>query len=270
MTEPRSPHPANPGPPAGERPLTGPERRRVVRALAGLFWGLPLALVTGVLTARTPLLGELRFGPALLACGLVAWSCHLLAAVRTDEPHWQARIEGARVLAVILCGLAPFLHWFQLAPAHLHYAGCAFGFLLAGLWLLARISGVLVTLAGWIEPDRLESEARHFRGVVLPLLGGVFVVSLGWVVLNHSPLGPRARASLVPLLVRVDLTSLLMLVAAVALNMAMAWKLKDAVLEEVFEEPPAEPAAQADGVAAAAADPQPASADQAADPAPES
>lgn len=238
MTEHPTSHPAEAGLPKGRGPLSGPELRRLVRALGGLFWGLPLALVTGVLTAQTPLLAGLQFGPVLAACGLLTWSFHLLARVQPKQPRWQAEVEGARVLGVVLCGLAPFLHWFQLAPSHGHYAGCALGFLLAALAVLARTSRLLVTAAGWIDPDRLQTEARHFRGAVLPLVTCVFVVSIGMAVLNRSPLGPRARASLLPLLARVELTSVLMLVASVALNMAMAWKLKEAVLRDVFEKLP--------------------------------
>lgn len=220
---------------AGAGPLPPlPEMGRLVRGLTLLFWALPMVLVTAVLTARTTSLGQAGFWPVLLATGLLLVALQEMRRFRPQDPAWQKLADRARFLASGMTGLTPFLHWWQLAPRYTHYEVCGLLFFLGGLLFLLNLSFLLRRAAGLLSQPALEDEARLFLGVNLPLLAAVLTLGLGWIGVMRSPLGPRLLASMSPLLVRVGFGGLLLLMVAVALNMTLMWKLKQAIHEAAF------------------------------------
>lgn len=212
-----------------------PELGHLARGLTVLFWALPLVLVIAVLTAQTNLLGPADFLPALLATGLLVLALHEMRRLRPEHPPWRAATDRGRSLALAMTGLTPFLHWWQLAPRHLHYEICGLLFFFFGLLFLANLAFLLRRAAALLAQPPLEDEARLFLGVNLPLLAAVLALALSGIVLMRSPLGPRLVASMSPILARVGFIGLLMLLITVALNMTLVWKLKQAVFDAVFQ-----------------------------------
>jgi hypothetical protein len=205
------------------------------RGLAVLFWALPLVLISSVLTARTTILGHTGFWPVLLATGLLIVALQEMRRFRPDDRAWQRFSDRARFLALGMTGLTPFLHWWQIAPQHPHYEFCGLLYFLGGLLFLMHLTFLLRQAAGLLSEPELEDEARLFMGVNLPLLAAVLVLGLSSIAVMRSPLGPRLMASMSPVLARVGFIGLLLFMVTIALNMTLAWKLKQAIFNLAFQ-----------------------------------
>src|SRR5262245_41651671 len=82
---------------------------RLVRGLSVLFWGLPIALVVGVQTARGDWFRPLGVFPPLIATGVLFYGLSLLGHFQKQERPWTSALERARFFGVVNVGLAPFL-----------------------------------------------------------------------------------------------------------------------------------------------------------------
>ncbi|MCP5523319.1 MAG: hypothetical protein H7A46_17425 [Verrucomicrobiales bacterium] len=211
------------------------EMGQLARGLTLLFWALPFVLVLAVLTARTSMLGQAGFWPALLATGLLVVALQEMRPFRSQDRAWQRASDRARFLALGMTGLTPFLHWWQLAPGHTHYEICGLLFFLGGLLFLLNLAFLLLRAATLLAEPSLEDEARLFLGVNVPLIGAVLALGLAWIGVMRSPLGPRLAATMGPLLMRVGSIGLLLLLVTVALNMTLLWKLKQSILDTAFQ-----------------------------------
>ena len=219
-------------PPAPE--TDWPALGRLTRGLAALFWALPLSVILGVQTAQTPFLGPFGFWPALGANLLLGYAVCQLGRFRPDHPRWQAAVERARMLALVLVGLSPFLHWYHLLPHNEHFQLAVVVAGLAALLFAANLSDLLCRLTALLDRPDLHDEARLFLGINLPLLGGVLALMVGWAVLIRSPFGPSALALAAPFLPRLGFATLLLGLLPLALTMILIWKIKQALLDAAF------------------------------------
>src|SRR5215211_2851688 len=91
------------------KPELLPSLGRLVRGLSTLFWGLPIALVICVQTAKADWLRPLGVVAPLLVTGLLVYALILLATFQSQERVWMTALHRAKALALINVGLAPFL-----------------------------------------------------------------------------------------------------------------------------------------------------------------
>ena len=91
---------------------------RLARGLSALFWGLPLALFLCVQTAKTDWLRDLNIFPPLAATGLVLYGLWQLGHFQKQERPWRSALDRAKLLALILFGLSPFLYWWNHIPTN--------------------------------------------------------------------------------------------------------------------------------------------------------
>jgi hypothetical protein len=75
---------------------------RLVRGLSALFWGLPLALLVGVQTAKMDWLRPLNIFPPLVATGLLLFGLLQITSFQKQERPWRAALDRAKVLALIV------------------------------------------------------------------------------------------------------------------------------------------------------------------------
>lgn len=207
---------------------------RVVRGLGALFWALPLSVVFSAQTARTDFFGRLGFLPALAANLLLLFSLWELGRFRRQASRWQGSLFRARLLALVMVGLSPFLQWWKIIPAREHYQLAVFAFVLAGLVFLGHLSLVLVRLTELIADRALEDEARLFLGVNLPMVVAVFLGSCAVMTVSYSSWRPSLVVVLAPWFYRLGFSVLLMVLLPLALNMTLVWKVKQAILDQVF------------------------------------
>jgi len=208
---------------------------RLVRGLSALFWGLPLALVVGVQTARTNALAGLGVVPPVLANLLLCYALHEIGRFHRSERVWQRARERTQVFAVLNVGLSPFLYWWKVMPNLLHYQFAVLVLALSGLLLLFTLNQMLQRLAAMLPDETLRLEARLFTNLNLYLLLATALLGAAWVGVGHLQPPPAALLPFVELATSVGvLLMLLLILLPLALTMALIWKIKETILVSVF------------------------------------
>jgi hypothetical protein len=228
-------------PPPGTPPLASKAEvlrslGRLVRGLSALFWGLPLALVISVQTAKTRWFEALGCLPALLANALLLFGLWQLGHFQRRERPWVKTLERAKVLSIVNVGLSPFLFWWNILPRVTYYNLAILLFALSGLLLLFNLNLVLQRLTAMLPDEALRQETRLFTNLNLYILTGIVAVAALYTGLGAWEKLPPTLAVLLALLEpsRPWLVLLLVLLP-VAMTMALIWKIKEVVLQSVFE-----------------------------------
>src|SRR5260370_30504855 len=84
---------------------------RLVRGLSALFWGLPIALIACVQTAKAEWLKSFGIMPPLASTGLLVYGLWQLGDFQKQERVWRSALDRGRILSLIVFGLSPFLYW---------------------------------------------------------------------------------------------------------------------------------------------------------------
>ena len=207
---------------------------RLVRGLSALFWGLPIALIVCFHTARADSLKSFGIVPPLATTGLLAYGLWQLGGFQKQERVWRTALDRARLSA------------YQLRPEPLSLSGGTNSpptpsswhgavLTLSALLFLGSLNLVLRRLGAMLPDEgaapgdpaihRAEPQpaVRHLRaGLALLRLRSVRQSSgLAGRGAEHD----GARQPLVP-----DFADL----AAPAMTMALLWKTKEVILDNVF------------------------------------
>ncbi|KAB2671274.1 MAG: hypothetical protein DVB31_05140 [Verrucomicrobia bacterium] len=235
-----------------------PSLARVVRGLSALFWGLPLALLACVKTALgdtwrvlgvwgTPfwrsrgvpgvLLDAFAASlPGLAALALLLYGLRSLVRFQPQERVWTGAVERASLLNLVLLGLLPFAHWWNVRPSHPLFLQSLGLFVLCGIAFMLALNGVLSRLAAMLPDEVLRSDTRLFtrvNGWLIGILG--VLLALEWISVAIPGRIPVA----IPLFLEEVAESrnwLLTMLALLplALTMTLLWKAKEAILTSVF------------------------------------
>jgi hypothetical protein len=208
---------------------------RLVRGLSALFWGLPLALVLGVQTAKTDWLLPFGFTPPLVAGGLLLFALLQMSYFNKQERIWMAALDRAKLLATIMTGLSPFLYWWRQLPNLSFYSQVVIILAFSSLLFLLSINQVLQRLTAMLPDEGLRQETRLFSSLNIYLvLIVIMLFGLAVLILNLRP--PTVLPF--PLMILLDHVSLWFLVFAlllpVAITMALVWKIKEVILTSIF------------------------------------
>ena len=212
--------------------------RRLVRGLSALFWGLPIALLIAVQTAK----GEwLRFGlaPMLGVTLLLLYGTHLLGGFQKQERVWMNAVERTRLLALINVGLSPFLFFWSKVPGHGFFTISVEIMFLTLLIFLYLLNSVLARLAAMLPDETLRGETNLFtrlNQIILLIL--MTALPFHFVLHSLSKL-PRFMVELMLLLDRggpmLELMLLMIFILVpVAMTMALLWKTKETIMNGVF------------------------------------
>jgi hypothetical protein len=238
-----SPPPAEPGPAADRAARTRRLRSnaRLIRGLSTLFWGLPITLVVSVQAASSTWLnvaGPFGSVAPAVAQAVLWYGLWLLGNRPTPDRAWMLALDRAKMLGWVNLGLAPFLHWHQRMPEVplFSYAVALLG--ISSLFFLLNLNRVLRQLAAGVPDETLRAETALFTAlnsgllISLPLLLGGF---MALVRRGHLPvyveLGLRMVGNLQIWLV------LFVGLLPVAITMSLIWKIKEALLENMFRDP---------------------------------
>jgi hypothetical protein len=208
---------------------------RLVRGLSALFWGLPLALVLGVQTARTDWLRPLGFIPPLAATVLLFFGLRELEHFQKQERPWRASLEQAKLLGLITIGLSPFLYWWHKQPQVHFFAQALMVLAFSGLLFLLSLNQVLQRLTALLPDETLRLETRLFATLNRYWLAStLLLLALGWfslVAVEWPPEWGFLKQWINPdTLWLIVLATLLPL----ATTMALLWKIKEVILASVF------------------------------------
>jgi hypothetical protein len=212
-----------------------PSLGRLTRGLSVLFWGLPATLLACVQTLKA---GELHsFGalPPVLATGWLLFGLWELGQFQTQERVWTGTLERTRLLALVNCGLSPFLYWWSQRPDETFFNQALLLALITGVLFLNSLNLTLCRLTAMLPDATLRAETRSFtllnRGLLL--LG--LAVALGYLGLRQMHDLPLSVVAGLLTLERVSLWLVICLaLLPLAVTMALIWKTKEVILHGVF------------------------------------
>jgi hypothetical protein len=199
---------------------------RLVRGLSALFWGMPIALVICVQTAKGEWLRPLGILPPIIATALLFYGLDLLGHFQKQERVWRAALERAKVFGLINLGLSPFLYWWNKIPSHPFYNSIMQVMTISGLLFLVTLNPVLRRLTAMLPDETLRLETRLFTTVNRYLL---------LLTLFRIDQLPRLVIQFLFLLDQGGLWVVLFLILLpVAMTMALIWKIKEVILASIF------------------------------------
>lgn len=222
----------------------------LARGLSALFWGLPIALVVCVQSAKGDWFRPLGIAPPMIATGLLFYALSLLGTFQRQERIWISTLERAKIIALINVGISPFLYWWSRIPSHPFFSVIMDATLVVGLLFLLLLNPVLVRLTAMLPDETLRAETRLFTSmnrtillVVMGLLVGYLLMIriepgsperlLGWL-LKILPL-PHQAQMIFYFLDRAGLWLMLFpILFPIAMTMALIWKIKEVILASIF------------------------------------
>ncbi len=208
---------------------------RLVRGLSALFWGLPIALIVCFHTAKADSLKSFGVVPPLVSTALIAYGLWQLGDFQKQERVWRAALDRARILSLINLGLSPFLFWWNKIPANKFFLAMVVVLTLSGLLFLGSLNLVLRRLGAMLPDEALRQETRQFTTLNLNLLLTTFVLVVLYVALGQVSGLPLWLVAVVGMMERGSLWFLILLVLLpLAMTMALLWKTKEIILDNVF------------------------------------
>ncbi len=208
---------------------------RLIRGLSALFWGLPMALLVCVQTAKMEWLRPLGIFPALSATGLLLFGLLQIGAFHPQERLWRSALDRAKLLALINCGLSPFLFWWNRVPENTFFDFTLAVLALSAVLFLFSLNLVLLRLGDMLPDEALRQETRQFTALNRNLLVALLLLASAYIGLAQLPSVPVGFERLFFVLGRTAPWLLLFLgLLPLAMTMALVWKIKEFVLAGVF------------------------------------
>jgi hypothetical protein len=208
---------------------------RLVRGLSALFWGLPATLVVCFHTAKAESLKTYHILPPIACTGLLLYGLSLFGAFQKQERVWRKALDCTRVLALINFGLSPFLYWWNRMPNNPFYTAMVIALTVCGLLFLGSLNWVVQRLGAMIPDEALRLETKQFTALNLNLLGATLALGICYVTFSQIPKLPLYLQAVLIVLDQGSFWLLVLLVLLpVAMTMAMLWKTKEVILENVF------------------------------------
>ena len=221
-------------------PMPNPELLRslgrLVRGLSALFWGLPLALVVCVQTAKSDWLRPVGIFPPILATGLLLYGLILLGRFQKQERIWRTALDRAKIFGVINVGLSPFLYWWNKLPSEPFYGAMVYLMMFSGGLFLFALNPVLWRLAAMLPDEALRSETKLFTLLNRCLLLVTLAVTGGCIMLARINELPRVLINVLAFFDQRGLwLALFSILLPLAMTMALIWKIKEVILASVFD-----------------------------------
>lgn len=208
---------------------------RLVRGLSALFWGLPIALIVCVQTAKTDWLQPLGLVPPLVALGLVYYALTQVSYFQKQERIWRAALDRAKIFSLINLGLAPFLYWFSRMPGNPFFSAIIELLVVTSLVFLFCLNLLLRRLAAMLPDETLRLETRLFTKMNNYMLVLTALIFASYFILSKFEDFPRFVIYLLALLDHGGLWILMfMVLLPIAMTMALVWKIKEVILASVF------------------------------------
>jgi hypothetical protein len=223
----------DPAPNPGLLPSLG----RLVRGLSALFWGLPLALIVSLQTAKTDWLRAFTVLPPLVATGLLLYGLWLLGSFQKQERPWRNALDRARLFALTNFGLSPFLYWWNRLPNHPFFGVTVSVLALSALLFLLSLNLVLQRLGEMLPDEALRIETRQYTAFNRNLLLVLLFLGALCLGLAQIRLLPVPFEHVLAWFSRDGMWALVFLILLpLAMTMALLWKTKEVILDNVFGE----------------------------------
>jgi hypothetical protein len=212
---------------------------RLARGLSALFWGLPVALVVCAQTARIEWFRLLGVAPPLIVTGLLVYGLWQMSHFQKQERVWRHALDRAQLLAVMNLGLSPFLYWWGKIPSDPFFSAVVLLLAATSLLFLNHLNVVLQRLSAMLPDETLRLETKQFTTLNRVLLLVTLVLAVVYLSLGRWPHSlPSWTVTLLSILDRAGLWCLIpLLLLPLAMTMALIWKIKEVILDSVFNAP---------------------------------
>jgi len=208
---------------------------RLVRGLSALFWGLPIGLIVCFHTAKADVLRSFGVFPPIISTGLLVFGLWQLSDFQKQERVWRHALDRAGILSLILFFLSPFFYFSNKMPDNTFFQVMVIVGAVAGMLLLGSLNVVLQRLGAMLPDEALRIETRQFTALNLNLLLAASVLVLAYFGLSQLPSLPRWLRVVVAVIDRGTWWFLIpLLLLPVAMTMALLWKTKEVILDNVF------------------------------------
>jgi hypothetical protein len=208
---------------------------RLVRGLSALFWGLPITLIVCFHTAKAESLKTFGIVPPLVTTGLLAYGLWQLGDFQRQERVWRTALDRAQLLSLFNFGLSPFLYWWNKVPTNSFFLVMVMLMSISALFFLGSVNLVLRRLGAMLPDEALRLETKQFTTLNLNLLLATFLLALAYVGLGQFHTLPLWLGIIVSAMERSSLWFLIVLVLLpLAMTMALLWKTKEVILDNVF------------------------------------
>jgi hypothetical protein len=212
---------------------------RLVRGLSALFWGLPAALVVCFHTARADSLKSFGVIPPIVSTGLLFYGVWQMSSFQKQERVWRGALDRALALSMINLGLSPFLYWWNKVPFNVFFTMMVVLITVTGLLFLGSLNSVLQRLGAMLPDEPLRLETRQFTALNLNLIWATFVLCVIYLALGQLKSPPLYLQAVMIVLDRGSFWFLVLLVLLpLAMTMALLWKTKEVILDNVFGSKP--------------------------------
>tara|TARA_B100001123_G_scaffold154830_1_gene179384 strand:+ start:1439 stop:2242 length:804 start_codon:yes stop_codon:yes gene_type:complete len=240
-----------------------PSLRQLVRGLELLFWALPITLLVCVQEILAPAWESWGIMPLILSTGTLWFGVSRLRQFHPKEQIWQSAVRLTEVLALLMAGLVPFLHWIQALP-ELSASGYSAGqkhiiystiiFCTASIMFVLNLNHLLTRLGAILPDPVLRADIKLFvmMNFILffPMLAAMWCCRLSnelYSVLYYKAPGlAESFGNAVGLQELLQGVVLWIAILIIATTMTMIWKAKEAVLNGVFSLQPALPSEDED------------------------
>ena len=212
---------------------------KLVRGLSALFWGLPLALLVYVQTAKTDFfdgLGFFAIFPPVLASGMLLYGLSQLGHFQKQERIWKSTIERARLFGVVNLGLSPFLYWWHRLPFVELYSVAVLLLAISSLLFILILNRVLYRLAAMLPDETLRLETKLFTTFNRRVLLAIPVLLCLYYATRFISFLPEVLTFVLERLETQGLWLVIFLILMpLAMTMALIWKIKEVVFASILE-----------------------------------
>jgi hypothetical protein len=173
--------------------------------------------------------------PPLACTGLLFYGLWQLGDFQKQERVWRNALDLARLLALINFGLSPFLYWANKVPGNRFFSAMEMVMVVGALLFLGSLNLVLRRLGAMLPDEALRLETRQFTRLNLNLLLSTVFLGAAYQALSRAHNLPLYLQAVMLVLERGGFWFLILLVLLpMAMTMALLWKTKEVILENVF------------------------------------
>jgi hypothetical protein len=208
---------------------------RLVRGLSALFWGLPVALVVCFHTARADSLKNYGIIPPVVCTGLLLFGVWQMSSFQRQERVWRGVLDRAIALSMVNLGLSPFLYWWNKVPNNIFFTVMVLVMTVSALLFLSSLNVVLQRLGAMLPDEGLRLETKQFTALNMNLIWATFILCILYLGLGQLKSPPLYLQAVMIVLDHGSFWFLVLLVLLpLAMTMALLWKTKEVILDNVF------------------------------------
>ena len=131
----------------------------------------------------------------LVCTAILSYGLWLLGDFQKQERIWRAALDRARLLALIVFGLCPFLYWYNRVPSNAFFLSMVILLAFCALLLLASLNLVLQRLGAMLPDEMLRHEIRQYTVVNLNLLLVTLLLAAIYLGRGATEMDPQVAGS---------------------------------------------------------------------------